>query len=1169
MAAKALNTNIWVYDAKIVMGKGSGSTNTVTSSAAPPQYVADAYQNAIGAAQSAASKPLQQYQGPMVAGFTPNQNQAFNQIQNAQNIALPYEQQAAQSIANSQTNIWGNAPQYSANSVNQYYNPYQQDVVNSTMANINETNAEQQQGVVGNAITSGAWGGDRSAVAQSELARQQGLANNQTLAQLQQQGFTGAQSEFNSQQGANISAQEAQNWLASNAGYGYGQLGTSSLQNQLAGSSALLQAGGLQQQLGQEVLNVPYEQFQAQQAYPLQTAQYFANIAEGIGGSSPLTTSTTSPGPSTASQIGGLGLAGLGGLSSYMNPGTSATSSLSGQNRGGSIHYAGGGRIPRFQFGGMMDLPTVPDAGASYIPANATNTNMPSTMQRWANQKSTSSAPQQDVPVSQQLLQDMALTKSGRDVASGGQNLYNMVNKWLPSSGGDVGSAGVTSGLGSSGPMSLPSAATANDMTASALEGTAGVPAMSLPVDTAAGMNAGVGAAAADSALASTAGTAAEAAGAQAATAATTAALTDTAATTAADSGILSGLGALLALQRGGRIPRRDAGGQIGGLQPTAQNANPLVSNQYAQFAGMSPEQLQELAVRMPPNTAKGQLLQKALQQQHFMPAPQQDNQPQAGFARGGSLRRYADGSTVDYDSGNGGLNALGDYDVPTAGLSQAVQDTSANDALKQIAANPGNYGIPPVSDTSLNTPSQSNVIPMKPPQSGLGAAQSVPDQAVNAAPIDNARLAVPSQPQDMGTPPTIHQPVQAAAPDLGQSLMQAGFAMMAGRSPHALENIGAGAMSGLQNWNEQKKQNQNFATQQNDVQSKADQLVENAYSHRTDEKQNATKIQNEADYQHGMLQNDTTKTAQQGRYQNAEIANMQAERQKPIPDGMGGFIIPNPNDPAHPIQIASPLSSTEKPSLDANGQPLTGEAYLATLPTTRAAELKALDEGRMNYPSSFAQSKPYYQQMLAQLYQYNPQASQQTAAAVKAFNQGKQGDQTRFLNVAVNHLDTLSGLADALHNNDVKALNTIGNFWQSQTGSPAPTNFETAKQIVGDEVTKAVIGSGGGVADRDKAQAVINAANSPEQLKGAIETYKQLMTGQLGGLKQQYENSTGRKDFERYLTPAAQKALMPQQQTQGGALSIPPPDQRKIGQVYTNPNGKTATWTANGWVAQ
>ena len=144
--------------------------------------------------------------------------------------------------------------------------------------------------------------------------------------------------------------------------------------------------------------------------------------------------------------------------------------------------------------------------------------------------------------------------------------------------------------------------------------------------------------------------------------------------------------------------------------------------------------------------------------------------------------------------------------------------------------------------------------------------------------------------------------------------------------------------------------------------------------------------------------------------------------------------------------------------------------------------------------------------------------------AAVKAFTSGKLGSSVRSFNVSLSHLDTLGQLADAMGNNDTTKINQVSNFFAKQTGQAAPTNFEAAKHIVADEVVKAIVGSGGALADREAAAKTIQAANSPAQLKGVIGTYKELMRGQLDGLQQQYEGSTGRKDFDRFLSGTAKE---------------------------------------------
>ena len=145
---------------------------------------------------------------------------------------------------------------------------------------------------------------------------------------------------------------------------------------------------------------------------------------------------------------------------------------------------------------------------------------------------------------------------------------------------------------------------------------------------------------------------------------------------------------------------------------------------------------------------------------------------------------------------------------------------------------------------------------------------------------------------------------------------------------------------------------------------------------------------------------------------------------------------------------------------------------------------------------------------------------------AIKDFSTGTQGRQVNAFNTAIDHLSTMDKLSDALQNGDVKAFNALGNTIARQTGNPAPTNFDAAKQIVTAEVIKAVVASGGGVTERQEAERNFANANSPAQLKGLINTYQDLLGGQLKSLNLQYENTTGRKDFDKKLTPAAQAVV-------------------------------------------
>ncbi len=150
----------------------------------------------------------------------------------------------------------------------------------------------------------------------------------------------------------------------------------------------------------------------------------------------------------------------------------------------------------------------------------------------------------------------------------------------------------------------------------------------------------------------------------------------------------------------------------------------------------------------------------------------------------------------------------------------------------------------------------------------------------------------------------------------------------------------------------------------------------------------------------------------------------------------------------------------------------------------------------------------------------------QQEIGAGRAFSYGKQGDAIRSFSVALTHLDTIQQLGEALANGDTRRLNQIANVLKTEFGGTAVPNFEFAKQIVGAEVTKAIVGGAGSLTDRQELQSSFNSANSPEQLVGVIQTAKKLMAGQLSGYRRQYENATGLQNFDDLLSPEARQEL-------------------------------------------
>lgn len=203
---------------------------------------------------------------------------------------------------------------------------------------------------------------------------------------------------------------------------------------------------------------------------------------------------------------------------------------------------------------------------------------------------------------------------------------------------------------------------------------------------------------------------------------------------------------------------------------------------------------------------------------------------------------------------------------------------------------------------------------------------------------------------------------------------------------------------------------------------------------------------------------------------------------------GGGSISVPKPDKNAdHPIYFNTTL---------------TGDAFLKTLSPVDQAHVKALNEGREPFPTAkMMASNPYYERLADAVAQYNPDFDATAFSTRKnantAFTTGIQGRQLLAFGSAVKHLETLGGLIDALDNKDTIQLNRFNNIWKKQTGQSAVTNFEAAKGIVAKEIMKSIVTGGGGVEERQELSRLMDAAKSPEQLRGVVDTYYELMKAQ------------------------------------------------------------------------
>ena len=326
----------------------SGPTNTTVTNTNIPDYAQPYVSNMLNAAQAQiytpdmtgfnAYTPYSQNPQDYVAGFSPLQQQAQS---SAANLQLPGAMGAAQGLTTAGTlGAFGAGQNYAnqatdPNAMQAYMSPYENNVIQQQL----QENA-RQYGISGAgeqaaATSAGAFGGTREALMNAENTRNQNTAGNQIVAQGLQNAYQNAQQA--QQFGANLNLQGTQAGLQ-----GANQLGNLGNQ-QLAAQQSIIgtqnQLGAQQQGQQQNVINQAVQNYATAQQYPMLQLGMLNSMLRGL----PMQQSSTQmyqAAPNTASQLAGLGTAGIG----------LAAMSKAGGAKGGLgsdiAKYAPGGAIP-------------------------------------------------------------------------------------------------------------------------------------------------------------------------------------------------------------------------------------------------------------------------------------------------------------------------------------------------------------------------------------------------------------------------------------------------------------------------------------------------------------------------------------------------------------------------------------------------------------------------------------------------------------------------------------------------------------------------------------------------------------------------------------------------------------------------------------------------------
>ena len=211
-----------------------------------------------------------------------------------------------------------------------YSSPYQEAVTDVAVREARrQGDIERSRGAMG-AIGRGTFGGARQALMQSEQDRNLAQNIGDIRAKGAQAGFENAQQQFERDQARRMqAAQLGQQGQQFAAGLGK-DIGLAGLQAGMEGAArtgalaATEQASDIErlkaqaasaaepQALEQERLNQAYQQFMDRQNFQRSQLEYLSNILRGNAAALGTTQTQYAPAPSLASQLGGMGLAGLG-----------------------------------------------------------------------------------------------------------------------------------------------------------------------------------------------------------------------------------------------------------------------------------------------------------------------------------------------------------------------------------------------------------------------------------------------------------------------------------------------------------------------------------------------------------------------------------------------------------------------------------------------------------------------------------------------------------------------------------------------------------------------------------------------------------------------------------------------------------------------------------------
>jgi hypothetical protein len=299
-----------------------------------PDYAKPYVENLLGQAQSFTDpyqNPYMQYMGERQAQFAPLQQMSYDNaamMRTAPQLGDATAMAGTAGLGALNTSFTYNpyvAQQFSGANVQQYMNPYMQNVVERQQQDAQRQGDIARQTQNAQAARSGAFGGSGNMLANNQLNAQLARQKGDIQAQGLNTAYNQAMGQFNTQQGQNQAAAQLN---AQQGQFGAG-LGLQGLQTALTGANALGALGGQQyqqnmginqmqnqyglqqQQQQQNILNNQYQDFLNNQNNPYKQMGFMSDILRGLPLTQQASAMYQTP-PSMGSQLIGAGSVAAG-----------------------------------------------------------------------------------------------------------------------------------------------------------------------------------------------------------------------------------------------------------------------------------------------------------------------------------------------------------------------------------------------------------------------------------------------------------------------------------------------------------------------------------------------------------------------------------------------------------------------------------------------------------------------------------------------------------------------------------------------------------------------------------------------------------------------------------------------------------------------------------------